>query len=185
MKLSCYSGFCINKNLHWINFRRQRAVPCFSLPNEARKNKLKKPPSPTTTTAESHTQNFVERDLITSPFRWPPLAECCWDTHLQIRLWFLNWKSSWDFSLPLTSTGFAEVVTPNLCYSISSSQGNCRTDVNVSAPFVAQAWFSVSWRRLKIWGTVQILSTTLQSSEILKPKLIQCQAVSIGGPCLI
>jgi len=44
--------------------------------------------------------------------------------------------------------------------------------------------FCVPQRKLKILGTVQVLSIALQSSEILKAKLIQWQAVSVGGPCL-
>lgn len=56
--------------------------------------------------------------------------------------------------------------------------------MNANGPTSAHAEFSVAWSKLKLLGTIQTPSTSLQSGEILKPTLIQQQAVSLGGPAL-
>lgn len=130
------------------------------LPVKPSKEKLKKTSS--STTIKHHIWNIMEINLMGSPFCWFPVVEHCWNTHLQIRLWSLTGKKNCDLSLPLISTQLAEVATPYQCNLIGSSQGNHHTDLNANAPLSAQAWFSVSWKGLKIWDTVEILSTTLQ-----------------------
>lgn len=70
------------------------------------------------------------------------------------------------------------------CWSIHLLADHSRKKSTAMPAHQTEPCFCVSQRRLKILGTTQILSIALPSSEILKPKLIQWQAVSVGEPCL-